>query len=83
MTLKNGFLGGFLILGFVLFLVGFLTGMLAIALVPSRLDPMVEFMIFVLGFLAGAVIIALVLTVVRLSELTGKDAGAVSSSSKA
>ena len=70
MDLEKGFLGGFLVLGMVLFVVGFLTGMLAIAILPMEADStMVEFMLFVLGLMAGMVTIALALVVVKLSKL--------------
>jgi len=69
---KESFLGGFLVLGFALFLVGFLTGLLAFALMPSELDVTVEFMIFILGFLLGIVAIALALMVKRSTKLMKK-----------
>ena len=74
MNVKEGFIGGFLVLGFVVFIVGFLTGMLAIALIPARPDfPALEFMIFIFGFISGMVTIALVLVIVKLNELTRKS----------
>jgi hypothetical protein len=70
MDLEKGFLGGFLVLGMVLFVVGFLTGMLAIAIIPMKADSvMVEFMLFILGLVTGMVTIALALVVVKLSRL--------------
>jgi hypothetical protein len=70
MDLEKGFLGGFLVLGMVLFVVGFLTGMLAIAIIPMTADStMVEFMLFVLGLMAGMVTVALASVVVKLGKL--------------
>jgi hypothetical protein len=70
MDLEKGFLGGFLVLGFVLFVVGFLTGMLALSLLRVALDfSTTGIMIFVLGFIAGMVTIALVSVMLKLSKL--------------
>jgi len=72
--IEKGFIGGFLVLGFVIFIAGFLTGMLAIALIPVGTDiTTLGFMVFIFGFITGMVTIALVLVLVRLSELTRKS----------
>jgi len=69
MDVKEGFIGGFLILGFVVFIVGFLTGMLAIALIPVRPDfTALGFMVFTFGFITGMVTIALLLVIVKLTR---------------
>jgi hypothetical protein len=73
MAVKEGFLGGFLVLGFALFIVGFLTGMLAFIMMP--LTPNTEgtgFIIFVFGFITGMTTIALVLVTIKLTQLTKK-----------
>jgi hypothetical protein len=58
---ERGFIGGFLVLGFAIFITGFLTGMLAIALIPVKPDfTVLEFMLLVLGFVTGMVTIALI-----------------------
>lgn len=60
MDLEKGFLGGFLILGFALFIAGFLTGMLAFAVVQASSDlATLGLMIFVLGFVVGMLTVAL------------------------
>jgi len=69
MDVKEGFIGGFLILGFVVFIVGFLTGMLAIALIPVKPDfTALGFMVFTFGFITGMVTIALLLVIVKLTR---------------
>jgi membrane-bound ClpP family serine protease len=73
MSIKEGFMGGFLVFGFAIFIVGFLTGMLAFIMMP--LTPNSEatvFIIFVFGFITGMVTIALVWVSVRLTRLTKK-----------
>jgi hypothetical protein len=57
---ENGFLGGFLILGFAIFIAGFLTGMLAFAVVHVSSDlATLGLMVFVLGFVVGMLTVAL------------------------
>lgn len=74
MNAKEGFMGGFLILGFVVFIVGFLTGMLTIALIPVKPDfQTLGFTIFIFGFISGMTAIALVLAIVKLKQ-TNKEA---------
>jgi len=75
MNLKEeGFIGGFLVLGFVIFIVGFLAGMVAIAFIPVNADfTMLAFMVFIFGFITGMVTVALLLVIVKLRELTRKS----------
>lgn len=74
MSLKEGFMGGFLILGFVIFIAGFITGILTVALSAVTPDFTVSgFMIFTLGFITGMVTVALVLATLKLTELTRKS----------
>jgi len=74
MEVKKGFTSGFLILGFVIFIAGFLTGMLAIAIIPIGTDlTTLGLMFFILGFITGMVTIALVLVIQKLTELTRKS----------
>jgi hypothetical protein len=73
MNLKESFLGGFLVLEFVIFIVGFLTGMLTIAFIPVKPDfTVLALMVFIFGFLTGMLTIALALVIVKLRELTRK-----------
>jgi 4-amino-4-deoxy-L-arabinose transferase-like glycosyltransferase len=68
---KEGFLGGFLVLGFIIFLVGFLAGMVAVALIPADTESTtLAFMVFVFGFITGMVTVAMLLAIVKLRELT-------------
>ena len=60
MGLEKGFLSGFLILGFAIFIAGFLTGMLAFTVVHVSSDlATLGLMIFVLGFVVGMLTVAL------------------------
>jgi hypothetical protein len=69
MDLEKGFLGGFLVLGFALFIVGFLTGMLALAVLNVTPDfATLGFLIFAIGFIVGMLTIALTLVIIRLSR---------------
>jgi uncharacterized membrane protein YciS (DUF1049 family) len=66
MDLEKGFLGGFLILGFALFIAGFLTGMLAFAVAQASSDlATLGLMIFALGFVAGILTVGLTYTFMR------------------
>jgi uncharacterized membrane protein YciS (DUF1049 family) len=66
MSLEKGFLGGFLILGFAIFIAGFLTGMLAFAVAQASSDlATLGLMIFALGFVAGILTVGLTYTFMR------------------
>jgi hypothetical protein len=59
--LEKGFLAGFLVLGFALFILGFLTGMLGIALITVKLPNVVyDAIIFLSGMVGGILVSALV-----------------------
>jgi hypothetical protein len=62
-------LAGFLVLGFAIFIVGFLAGFLAIGLVPLEMDFVALFTVFSLGYVAGALTVALVLVAFLLLRL--------------
>ena len=71
--LEEGFLAGFLVLAFVVFIFGFLVGMVAIALIPIRSDyTLLGFMLFSLGFVCAIVVVALFTVLIRLREYTHK-----------
>jgi hypothetical protein len=73
MKVERGFLGGFLVLGFVIFVAGFLTGMLALAMVRAESDiTTLTLMWFLLGFVLGLLTIALALVIVRWNRLSKK-----------
>lgn len=73
MKVEKGFLGGFLVLGFVIFVAGFLMGMLALAMVRVESDiTLLAFMLFSLGFVLGLLTIGLVLVIMRLGKLGEK-----------
>lgn len=62
-------LAGFLVLGFAVFIVGFLAGILIIGLVPLEMDFVALFTVFSLGYIAGALTVALVLVAFQLLKL--------------
>jgi len=63
----RGFMGGFLVLGFAIFLVGLLAGMLSIAFLQVEPDSSgLWVMVFMFGFLCGAVASAITLIAIRL-----------------
>lgn len=67
MSVKE-FVSGFLVLGFAIFIAGFITGMLAVAFIPIKEDSTsVKLLLFVLGLIAGALMVALTLTSFRFS----------------
>jgi hypothetical protein len=67
MGLEKGFLGGFLVLGFGLFIAGFLAGMLALAVLNATPDfTTMGLLIFAFGFIVGILTAALTLVVVEL-----------------
>jgi len=71
---EEGFIGGFLVLGFVIFIVGFLTGMLAIAFIPVKPDSTtLALMVYVFGFITGMITIALMLVILKLRESIKKS----------
>jgi len=69
MDLEKGFLGGFFVLGFGLFIAGFLTGMLALAVLNVTPDfATLGLLIFAVGFIVGMLTVALTLVVVKRSR---------------
>jgi len=61
MAQKDGFMGGFLVLGFVVFIAGFLVGMLAIMVMPVSADTtLLGLLFFVLGFVVGILAVGLI-----------------------
>ena len=66
MDLGKGFLGAFLVLGFALFIAGFLTGMLAFAVVPVSSDlTTLGTMVFLLGLVYGILTVTLAIVFSR------------------
>jgi hypothetical protein len=70
---KEGFASSLLVLGFSIFIIGFLTGMIAIAFIPVKPDvATLTLMVFIFGFLTGMITIALILVILKLRELNGR-----------
>jgi len=67
---EEGFLGGFLVLGFAILIVGFLAGLVTAFISVSMKPATLEFIIFVFGFVTGMVTVAIVLAIVRSRKLT-------------
>jgi|YelNatPaOPRAMG01_1025707.scaffolds.fasta_scaffold13758_6 hypothetical protein len=66
---QEGFIGSILVLGFVLFIAGFLTGLLAILTIPASPD-ITSFgvMYFILGFAIGIIVTALMQLIIKLKK---------------
>jgi hypothetical protein len=67
---EGGFIGGFLVLGFAIFIVGFLAGLVTAFISVSTEPATLEFMIFVFGFMTGMAAVAIILAIVRSRKLT-------------
>jgi uncharacterized membrane protein YqaE (UPF0057 family) len=71
MNLKEeGFLGGFLVLGFAIFIVGFLAGVVTAFISVSAESATLEFILFVFGFMTGMATVAILLVIVKWRKLT-------------
>lgn len=74
MSRGDGFMGGFLVLGFVIFIAGFLVGMLAIAVIPLTVDAtLFGLLFFVLGFVVGILAVGLTLMLLKRRKSAGKS----------
>lgn len=69
MKSRKGFVEGFLVLGFSIFILGFLMGMLAIALTSIKLDSSALFTVFSVGLITGILTVALALVSVKAKSL--------------
>jgi hypothetical protein len=71
MNLKEeGFLGGFLVLEFVIFIVGFLAGLVAAFISVSAEPTTLAFIVFIFGFMTGIVTVAVLRVIVKSRKLT-------------
>ncbi len=69
MRVDQGFLGGFLILAFAVFIAGFLTGILSIAILNFSLNvAQLGFLYFLVGLIAGLVVLILALTAWKIRK---------------
>jgi uncharacterized protein (DUF983 family) len=66
---EKGFLGGFLVLGFAIFIVGFLAGLVAAFISVSTEPTTLLFMVFVFGFMTGIVTIAILRVIIKSRKL--------------
>jgi hypothetical protein len=69
MNLKEGFLGGLLVLAFAIFIVGFLAGVVTAFVTVSTEPTTLAFLIFILGFVTGIVTVILLLIIVRIRRI--------------
>jgi hypothetical protein len=67
--MEKDILASFLALSFVIFIAGFLAGILSIGLVPLEMDSVALFTIFLLGYVAGALTVILALVAIILLRL--------------
>ncbi|MEM3458754.1 MAG: hypothetical protein QXN36_03905 [Candidatus Bathyarchaeia archaeon] len=73
MAREDGFIGGFLVLAFVVFIAGFLVGMLAIMVIPVSADTtMLGLLFFALGFVVGILAVGLVWVVFKRRKSAAK-----------
>jgi len=69
MDFEKGFVGGFLVLGFMVFVAGFLAGMLFLGMAHVSSDAATFGLLsFVLGLITGMVTITLVLVVIKVRK---------------
>ena len=73
--MEKSFITGFIVLGFVIFIAGFLAGMLAVALVSVEMDFAAGFMIFSLGFIIGLLTITMVLIRLKFTKMEKQSEG--------
>jgi len=69
--MEKSFITGFIVLGFVIFIAGFLAGMLAVALVKIDFTA-AGFMIFSLGFIIGLLTIVMALITLKFTKMENK-----------
>jgi hypothetical protein len=70
MQVDKGFIAGFLVLGFAIFIFGFLTGLYSIAVIPATADAAsLGILAFAVGVLLGALLVAMILTIIRFNEM--------------
>ena len=67
---EGGLIGGFLVLGFAIFIVGFLAGLVTAFISVSTEPATLEFMVFIFGFMTGMVAVAITLVIVRSRRVT-------------
>jgi len=65
---EKDFLEGFLVLGFAIFIVGFLTGMFSLALVTLKIDSGLLFVVFSLGLIVGMLTVVLAFMVIKMRQ---------------
>ena len=70
MDTGKGFMTSFFVLGFGVFVAGFLAGMLALAIVPVSGDTAaVSSLLFALGFISGLLLSGIAIITIRLRKL--------------
>ena len=67
---EEGLLGGFLVLGFAIFIVGFLAGVVAAFVSVSAEPTTLELIIFVFGLMTGMVTLAIMLMIAKSRKFT-------------
>jgi ABC-type Co2+ transport system permease subunit len=62
---EEGFLGGFLVLGFAIFIAGFLAGLVTAFISVSTEPTMLALIVFIFGFMTGIVTVAILRVIVK------------------
>jgi len=68
MKVEKELVKGFLVLGFAIFILGFLAGMSTLALAFTKMDLAILFVVFSVGLLVGILIVVLILLIIKLKE---------------
>jgi hypothetical protein len=67
---EEGFLGGFLVLGFAIFIVGFLAGVVTAFISVSTEPATLTAIVFIFGFMTGLVTFAILRVIVKSRKST-------------
>ena len=67
---EEGFLGGFLVLGFAIFIVGFLAGVVTAFISISTEPATLTALVFIFGFMTGVVTFAILQAMIKSRKLT-------------
>jgi xanthosine utilization system XapX-like protein len=70
MQVDKGFVAGFLVLGFAIFVVGFLTGLYAVVVIPATPEAAsLGILAFTVGVILGALLVAMIMVIMRFNEM--------------
>jgi hypothetical protein len=70
MQVDKGFVAGFLVLGFAIFVVGFLIGLYAVVVIPATAEAAsLGILAFAVGVILGALLVAMIMVIMRFNEM--------------